>query len=169
MLWVNAAKPVILPGTTGTAEPGVAKAMVVKTLDGTRTIVVAGWLQIAAGVRQASIWTIKISPTQQVTVSRPTVMPTPAGYASSVANGLNGAGEIVGHMTTSSGDGRAFIWVVGRGVYDLDSRLRKNSGWVITGARGVNSGGQIIAQGYWQGPSPSPPALQALILNPKLT
>lgn len=165
VLWVSGGRAEILPGATGTPQPGAARAMYVKTVNGVRSVTVAGWLQVTSAIRQAAVWTVKILSNQQVVAGRPALLPATAGYRSSVANGLDGPAEAVGHATATGGAARGFVWIVGKGVYDLNNRVRKTSGWVVTGARGINTAGQIVAQGYWRNPS-GPQILQALILSP---
>jgi hypothetical protein len=165
VLWVSDGRVVMLPGTEGSLQPGVARAMSVKTSNGVRSVTVAGWSQAAGGIRQAAVWAVRILSNQVVVAGKPKLLPASAGYSSSVANALSGPGEIVGHATGANGGGRGFVWIVGKGVYDLNNRIRKTSGWVITGARAINTGGQIVAQGYWKNPSGAN-VLQALVLSP---
>ncbi len=165
VVWVGGGRPVLLPGRTGVPAPGAATAMFSRTVNGLRTIMAAGWIQVNAKARRAAVWTLKLMPDQQVVVPRPAVLPSTRGYTSSVANGVNGAGVVAGHATAAGGEGHGFVWLLGKGVTDLNTKVRQGSGWVITGARGINAGGQILAQGYQKSSSRSA-MLQGLILSP---
>jgi probable HAF family extracellular repeat protein len=68
------------------------------------------------------------------------------GGASSRANGVNAAGQIVGFAQTGAGDGRAFVWSAQQGMFDLNRYLRRAPpGLVIYDALAINDSGAIVA------------------------
>jgi probable HAF family extracellular repeat protein len=62
------------------------------------------------------------------------------------ASGINEAGQVVGTSSTAEGFAHAFITGPnGVGMTDLNSLVHLPDGWVLTGARGINYAGQVIA------------------------
>ena len=64
----------------------------------------------------------------------------------SYANSVNNRGLIVGDSTAHYGESTGFIWDAGA-MYDLNSLLGANTGWMITNAQDINARGQILARG----------------------
>jgi hypothetical protein len=61
---------------------------------------------------------------------------------------------IVGNSTTPAGQRRAVLWMVNGSsveLYDLNSLIPPKSGWVLTHASKINSGGQILGWGLHNG------------------
>ncbi len=67
----------------------------------------------------------------------------------SVAYSINNSGLVVGDSTLA-GDGvrHAFLYD-GNDLFDLNTLITENSGFVLTSARGINEGGQIAATGIF--------------------
>ena len=63
------------------------------------------------------------------------------GGSYSAANGLNDAGQVVGH-SSSSGGGRAFLWDAASGLQDLGTL----PGGTFSAAHDINEAGQIVGQ-----------------------
>jgi probable HAF family extracellular repeat protein len=72
------------------------------------------------------------------------------GGAFSAALAINDSGEIVGTSLTSGGDYHAFV-DTGTTMVDLNSLLAADSGWTLISADGVNSNGDIIGMGEFNG------------------
>jgi probable HAF family extracellular repeat protein len=72
----------------------------------------------------------------------------------SIANSLNDRGEIVGYSALSGDkerrDFRAFLYRHGR-MIDLNTRIPRDSGWVLLVANGINNRGQIVGYGRRNG------------------
>lgn len=66
------------------------------------------------------------------------------------ATAINASGQVVGFSTTASGSGAAFLYQNGT-MYDLNSLIPKDSGWVLTEAISINDKGQIVGYGTYQG------------------
>jgi probable HAF family extracellular repeat protein len=58
--------------------------------------------------------------------------------------GLNDLGDVVGESNSDSY--RAFLWREGV-MYDLNSCIDTNSGWVLVSAQAINNAGQIVGMG----------------------
>jgi probable HAF family extracellular repeat protein len=64
----------------------------------------------------------------------------------SYAYGINAAGQVVGTSFTAEGSQHAFITGPnGEGMTDLNSLVSLPAGAVLTGARGINNLGQVVA------------------------
>ncbi len=61
------------------------------------------------------------------------------------ATGMNDAGQVVGQADT-----RAFLWQGDR-LIDLNNHLPPQSGWLLFGANAINSRGQIVGWGTFNG------------------
>jgi probable HAF family extracellular repeat protein len=73
------------------------------------------------------------------------------GGGSSYAYGINDSGAIVGYSWLAGGQNpHAFVYVNGVMV-DLNSLIPGNSGWELLGAYGINSAGEIVGEGIWNG------------------
>ena len=72
------------------------------------------------------------------------------GGAFSIATAINDSGEIVGTSLTADGDYHAFV-DTGTTMVDLNSLLAADSGWTLISAAGVNSNGDIIGMGEFNG------------------
>jgi probable HAF family extracellular repeat protein len=70
------------------------------------------------------------------------------GGPGSNANGINNLGEIVGQSQTDNNfnDYAAFLYVGGT-MYNLNSLIPANSGWVLQSAAAINDCGQIVGDG----------------------
>jgi probable HAF family extracellular repeat protein len=77
------------------------------------------------------------------------------GHPNTDATGINNSGVIVG------GTDVAFVYVAGH-MYDLNTLLVPNSGWLLTAVGGINDSGQIAATGYPVGSG----VTHALLLTP---
>jgi probable HAF family extracellular repeat protein len=88
---------------------------------------------------------------------------TIAGASSSWAFDVNDAGMVVG-MFFMSGAPRALVYTDAEGMVDLNTRIDPASGWVLTAALGINSAGQIVGQGTFQGQT----APRAFKLTPQM-
>lgn len=91
----------------------------------------------------------------------------PNGSDSSWAYGINDSGIAVGTSYIgppgAASSNRAFIWDSVNGMRDLNDLLDSSgSGWVLGGARDVNSTGQIAAWGFYQGGE-----MHAVLLSPR--
>ena len=86
---------------------------------------------------------------------------TLGGYTST-AFALDNSGNVVGTAEIVNRDLHAVVWPAGGAVRDLNELIPVNSGWVLTEARGVNDGGQIVGNGFHNG-QPS-----AFLLTPNL-
>ena len=76
---------------------------------------------------------------------------TLAGDAKSFAWGINAGGQIVGYSEASGGTRRAFLYVAGSGMVDLNTRIDPNDGWELLQASGINAAGQIVGMGRHHG------------------
>lgn len=72
------------------------------------------------------------------------------GGATSRANGINDWGDVVGAANDASGQQRAFLWTQGS-MRDLNALIKPGSGWLLTGAGGVNALGEISGTGILNG------------------
>ena len=75
------------------------------------------------------------------------------GYGSSVSQGLNNFGQVVGMLGNGGADSRAFLWDQSIGLLDLNALLAPDDQkqWTLTVAAGINDSGQIAGQGYVNG------------------
>lgn len=72
---------------------------------------------------------------------------------SSIAYGLNATGQIVGKSDAGTeSTERAFLYL-GNSMLDLNDLVPVDSGWTIRQARGINSSGQIVGFGTFEGRS----------------
>lgn len=69
------------------------------------------------------------------------------GGNSSIAWGINNAGQIVGVAETASGDDHAFLYECGM-IIDLNSLLAEASGWQLYEARAIDDSGKIVGWGF---------------------
>ena len=69
----------------------------------------------------------------------------------STASGINDASAVVGASGPYSEANRAFVWTASKGMRDLNTLIRSNSGWVLMNATAINSKGQIIGDGRFNG------------------
>jgi probable HAF family extracellular repeat protein len=63
---------------------------------------------------------------------------------------INIRGEVVGRIETSQGS-RAFFWSPDAGMVDLNRLIAPDSGWILHAAYGINSLGQVVGLGTYQG------------------
>jgi len=72
------------------------------------------------------------------------------------ANALNDNGQVVGigflKGSQSYGGVRAFLWGSGK-IYNLNTLIPKDSGWILQDATGVNNRGQIVGYGQFRSAS----------------
>jgi len=83
------------------------------------------------------------------------------GGTSSAPGFINDSGEIFGDSTVTGGADHAFIWTESKGMRDLNNMIPKNSGWVLHHASSINTSGQIVGYGTYNGEN------QAFLLTPK--
>jgi hypothetical protein len=98
---------------------------------------------------------------------------TPPGTPSSIAQCMNGAGDIVGSCTQYSGQtslgSHATLWPAGlTQPVDLNTLIDPNSGWVLRNAYGINDDGVIVGIGELDidGDGPLQPQSLAFHLTP---
>ena len=73
------------------------------------------------------------------------------GGNSSYAYGINDAGDVVGYSyVDAAGVSHAFLFENGI-MIDLNDLIDPNSGWTLTEAYAINSGGQIVGAGIFDG------------------
>ena len=72
------------------------------------------------------------------------------GGSYSTSLGLNSHDQVVGMSADMSGADRAFLWQNGA-MFDLNSLLAPNSGWVLDGAYYINDNRQIVGTGIYNG------------------
>jgi probable HAF family extracellular repeat protein len=72
------------------------------------------------------------------------------GGVNSEANGLNDCGYVVGDSDTAQTNRHAFLFD-GVVLWDLNSLIDTNSGWVLTDAEDINSAGIIVGAGIVSG------------------
>jgi probable HAF family extracellular repeat protein len=71
------------------------------------------------------------------------------GSPSSVANGINNNGKVVG-----TSNNRAFLWTKDLRIQDLNSLTdQTGSGWTLYSANAINDAGQIVGYGDHNGAS----------------
>ena len=75
---------------------------------------------------------------------------TLAGGTQSFAYGINNQGQVVGSSDAKDSALRAFIYRDGV-MSDLNESIPRNSGWLLTEARGINERGQIVGYGTING------------------
>jgi probable HAF family extracellular repeat protein len=68
------------------------------------------------------------------------------GGQTSVANGVNDSGIVVGYSNIAGGGNDAFVYENGQ-MIDLNSLLAPNSGWTLIAATAINDAGQIVGYG----------------------
>lgn len=106
---------------------------------------IAGWAQGADGVDHAVRWN-KDREIEDLGF--------PVGFAAARGFGVNSSGEVVGDAFPSAGTGgtpRAIVSRDGERPFDLNTLIPAGSGWVLTGARGINNRGQIAGHGLLNG------------------
>lgn len=69
------------------------------------------------------------------------------GGSFSVAYNINESGFVVGDSELVDGRSRAFVYD-GTNLFDLNTLIPANSGFVLTSAKGINESGQIAATGF---------------------
>lgn len=79
-----------------------------------------------------------------------TSLGTLPGDAGSVANSINGAGTIVGTSIGASGQSRGFVYRNGV-IYDLNSLVPPNSGWMLSTAAWVSNNDDVVGDGTYNG------------------
>jgi len=110
---------------------------------------VVGYIPDSDGTPHGSLWESgKVTP-----------LGTLGGSASS-PRGINATGVIVGTSTLSNGIGHAFVYRSGQ-MLDLNTLVDSASGWVLQDAVGINSSGQIVGHGSFQG------SAHEFLLNPQ--
>ena len=78
-----------------------------------------------------------------------------SAFAGSSSYGLaiNNDGTVVGQLFRGVDDSRAFVWSADLGMRDLNAMLDSTTGqgWALTMATGINSAGQIVGIGRYNG------------------
>jgi probable HAF family extracellular repeat protein len=80
------------------------------------------------------------------------------GHKRSRANAINNKGQVVGIVTDPGHEG-VFLWQNSK-MYDLNKLIPAESGWVLSGAYGINDAGQIVGGGRHNG------QVRAFLLTP---
>ncbi len=90
-------------------------------------------------------------------------LPALPGSNGSAASAIDSFGYVVGWSTMASNpsSARATLWSTRTGVWDLNTLIPVNSGWVLQQAMGINSWGQVVGNGTLNGQS------HAFLLTPK--
>ncbi len=70
------------------------------------------------------------------------------GGSFSIAYSINESGLVVGDSELVDGRSRAFVYD-GTDLFDLNTLITENSGFVLTSARGINESGQIAATAFF--------------------
>ncbi len=70
------------------------------------------------------------------------------GGSFSIAYSINNSGLVVGDSELADGRSRAFLYD-GTDLFDLNTLITENSGFVLTSARGINESGQIAATAFF--------------------
>ncbi len=73
------------------------------------------------------------------------------GGTSSSPGYISNKVEILGQSTVAGGDNHAYIWTKKKGMLDLNNMIPKNSGWVLVHASSINTAGQIVGYGTFNG------------------
>jgi probable HAF family extracellular repeat protein len=81
------------------------------------------------------------------------------GGAESEARGINNQNAVVGWALTATGARHAFLYQA-NDLTDLNDHLPEGSGWELQQANGINTAGQIVGFGRFQG------ATHAFLLSP---
>ena len=68
------------------------------------------------------------------------------GGQSSIANGINDNGQVVGSANTLTGSEQAFLYSNGQ-IQNLNNLIDPTSGWTLTVATAINDSGQIVGYG----------------------
>jgi probable HAF family extracellular repeat protein len=104
VVWAGAsAAPVALPGLGGDSSSAYAS----------RGDKVVGELTTGDGAARGAVWTLDAAGN----AGAPAVLPPLTGHVSSIALGVNTAGDIVGESTSAAGEVHAVVWQVdGAGV-----------------------------------------------------
>lgn len=69
----------------------------------------------------------------------------------SIGQGINNAGTVVGYFLISGFDPRAFVYSTNYGMLNLNLLIAPEEGWLLTDARGINDQGQITGSGIKDG------------------
>jgi probable HAF family extracellular repeat protein len=101
---------------------------------------VVGYWQAASGERRGFLYSSGVM--QDLGTLR--------GGTQSHAYAVNNPGKVVGSSGSAAGNLHAFIYEGGV-MRDLNSLLPPNSGWLLTEARDINDGGQIVGTGIVNG------------------
>jgi probable HAF family extracellular repeat protein len=121
---------------------------------------IAGWSETAANCPSGNDCFHAVTWSKNGTITDLGTLP---GDAESLATKVNFFGLIIG----SSGNtfdaasifgqklpevvGRPFIWSESKGIRDLNTLIRGNSGWVLNSATDINIWGQIVGEGTLKG------------------
>lgn len=97
--------------------------------------VVAGFATDSAGNDHAALWTN----------GQMTELPSLTGFTVSFANSENSKGWVVGEANNGTGE-VAVLWANGA-IYNLNSFLPANTGWILGDATSINDHGQVIGIG----------------------
>ncbi len=89
----------------------------------------------------------------------PIAITLPDAYPNAEIYGINNSGQFVGLMWNDTQD-RAFVFDPITGAVDLNSLIDPNSGWSLEFARDINTAGQIVGTGTFNGMT------RGFILNP---
>ena len=110
---------------------------------------IAGMFHKPSSAWQAALW----PPTGAMQT-----LPPLLGYATAVAHSLNETAQVVGWAAKQfasdtigpSPDARACLWQ-GGSVYDLNTAIPADSGWILQEARAINNKGWIVGGGMLHG------------------
>ena len=146
-IWAPWGKAYRLPGLSNLNVDSVATSMRATVSGDSRTVIIVGSSTNDTGTQQAVEWTVTVG-ADTVHMTAPTLLAADGYVGPSSALAINTDGWVIGNLAASGTTGRAFLWRPSTGMVDLETLLPADSPWVIENVAGINSAGQIVAEGY---------------------